>query len=86
LRINYPSLIIGFILSYPIIKVLIMVSPEITSFALILPGFIFLCSGLYFKISIGMFYRKAELEENPFGYWFNMGQAFGFIVLGIFII
>jgi hypothetical protein len=51
----------------------------------VISGVIFLSSSLFFKISIGFFYRRVKLEDNPFAYWFNVGNAVGFIIFGVII-
>jgi len=85
LKINYISLLLGIFVAYLIVKLMIAFFPELKSFAFVISGVIFLSSSLFFKISIGLFYRRVKFEDNPFAYWFNVGNYVGFIIFGIII-
>jgi hypothetical protein len=82
---DYMSFTLGFALAWPIVLLIYVVVPDMKYFAITLAGVIFFSMGIVFKISVGMFYRKATLEDSPSGFWFNMGQAVGFIIFGLIV-
>jgi len=82
---NYIRLILGVVVAWPIILLMNAVVPDINNFAISFAGVIFLSIGIVFKTSVGMFYRKATLEDSPTAFWFNLGQAIGFIIFGLIV-
>lgn len=79
MNIDYLSLIFGIATSYPLIVLLIMVVPDMTTGILFFVGLFFFASGLISKTTTGWFYIQARLEDNPSKYWHNMGQSLGMI-------
>ena len=83
MKVDVFGLVLGAAVAYPVVQLLVVIAPNMSGKVLIIAGLLFLTTGIYLKKTVGLFYRKVELDENPFGYWFNIGQAAGFVLLGL---
>ena len=82
-KIDVINIVIGIIVAYPMVRLFYVVVPDMKRFPIIMAGLIALAIGYFFKISAGVFYRRATLEEKPGSFWFNMGQGIGFVLFGL---
>jgi hypothetical protein len=80
-RFDGVSFFLGALFAYPILLLIVVIQPESKSILLSLVGLIFFVMGVIMKVSKGVVYRKCDVENNPTGYWFNMGTFVGFILL-----
>lgn len=63
-----------------------MAVPEMSKAVPAIVSVIFIGLGFSTGTTVGFFYLRSTLDENPNGYWFNMGTYFGFLILPFLVL
>ena len=84
-KVEFIPFLLGAVLSYPIIILLYLVSPETDRIIIFIVSICFMAYGFITKTILGWFYIKVSMHDHPSSYWFNMGQVTGFMIFSLLI-